>query len=445
MSLQRLYPAASYAPRPDPGNFWQTTVTLPEPPARPDGDLRADVAIIGAGVTGLNAARLLARGGLDVVVLDAAWPGWGASGRAGGFVCMGGSKLDNATLIKRFGLTEARAFIATQTGAVEYVREVLKTEKIQADAHGHGEWSLAHRPRDAAGFAEDAAFLKASFGIQAELFSQAQLAERGLASPAFHGALHHPIGFALNPLKYTLGLARAASKAGVRIYGNAPVMALHAGAPNRLVTPGGSISARHVIIATNGYSADGLAPWMDGRYLPVPSNIIVTRVISPAEQKAQGWSATEPVFDTRHLLHYFRLMPDGRMMFGMRGGTNLRPRDMARMQRRIRRDFEAIFPAWAHVETPHFWSGLVCMNRSLTAYCGPVPGYDHVWTAHAYQGSGIAMGSYCGAALAQIILGQKSPKSLPAPMREPPARFPFPGMRRRLLGLAYAGYGWKDR
>ncbi|MEX0970822.1 MAG: FAD-dependent oxidoreductase [Paracoccaceae bacterium] len=445
MSLRRLYPAASYAPRPDPGNFWQSTVERPEPSAALEGDIRADVAIIGAGVTGLNAARMLAKGGLDVVVLDAAWPGWGASGRAGGFVCMGGSKLDNAALIKRFGLTEARAFVAAQTGAVAQVRALLKTEKIHADAHGNGEWAMAHRASDAAGFADEAAFLKASFGIQAEVFSQPQLAERGLASPAFFGALHHPVGFALNPLKYTLGLARAATQAGARIFGGSPVMALHAGAPNRLVTPHGSVSARHVIIATNGYSADGLASWMDGRFLPVPSNIIVTRVLSAAEQKAQGWRATEPVSDTRNLLHYFRLMPDGRMMFGMRGGTNLRPADTARMQRRIRRDFNAIFPAWAHVETPYFWSGLVCMNRSLTAYVGPVPGYDHVWSAHAFQGAGLAMGTWSGQALAEIILGNKSPQSLPAPLREVPAKFPFPTLRRRLLGLAYARYGWRDR
>lgn len=445
MSLKHLYPAQAYAPVRDEGNFWQTTVKLPEPPKPLQSEIRADVAIIGAGVTGLNAALVMARAGLDVVILDAAWPGWGASGRAGGFIGMGGTKLDEHALIQRFGVTETRAFVAAQVDSVERVRDLLITEKINADAHGKGEWAMAHRPSDAAAFPEYAGFLKSTFGIEAEVLTQGALAERGLASPAFHGALHHPVGFALNPLKYTLGLTKAAMAAGVRIYGHSPVYALHPGAPNRVVTAMGNVSARHVIIATNGYSADGLAPWMDARFLPVPSNIIVSRVITPEEQQAQGWSATEPVFDTRKLLHYFRLMPNGRMMFGMRGGTNLRPRDQAVMQSRIRQDFDRIFPAWRHVETPHFWSGLVCVNRSRIAYVGAVPGYDHVWTAHAYQGSGLAMGTWSGNALAEIILGHKSPNSLPAPMRVQPPKFPFPGLRRRLLGAAYTVYGWKDR
>jgi len=445
MTLSHLYPAQAYAPVADPGNFWQSTVKLPQPPKPLASDIRADVAIIGAGVTGLNAALVLARGGLDVVVLDAAWPGWGASGRAGGFIGMGGTKLGERTLIQRFGVTETRAFVAAQVDSVERVRDMLHAENIHADAHGQGEYAMAHRASDAAAFPADAAFLKSNFGINATILTPGDLAERGLASPAFHGALHHPVGFALNPLKYTLGLNKAAQKAGVRIFGDSPVHTLHPGAPNRLVTAMGSVSARHVIIATNGYSADGLAPWMDARFLPVPSNIIVSRVITPDEQAAQGWSATEPVFDTRNLLHYFRLMPNGRMMFGMRGGTNLRARDHASMQRRIRRDFDSIFPAWSHVETPHFWSGLVCVNRSRIAYIGAVSGYDHVWTAHAYQGSGLAMGTWSGQALAEIILGHKSPSSLPAPLRVPPPKFPFPKLRRKLLGAAYAVYGWKDR
>lgn len=445
MTLSHLYPAKAYAPLRDEGNFWQSTVKLPDAPKPLSTETRADVAIIGAGVTGLNAALVLARGGLDVVVLDAAWPGWAASGRAGGFIGMGGTKLDEHVLIQRFGVTETRAFVAAQVDSVERVRDVLQAEKIQADAHGAGEYAMAHRASDAAAFPEYAAFLKSSFGIAANVLSPADLADRGLASASFHGALHHPVGFALNPLKYTLGLVKAAQQAGVRIYGHSAVHTLHAGAPNRVVTAMGTVAARHVIIATNGYSADGLAAGMDGRFLPVPSNIIVSRVITPEEQQAQGWSATEPVFDTRNLLHYFRLMPNGRMMFGMRGGTNLRARDEAAMKRRIRRDFEGVFPAWKHVETPYFWSGLVCVNRSRVAYLGAVPGYDHVWTAHAYQGSGLAMGTWSGQMLAEIILGHKSPSSLPAPLRVLPPKFPFPRLRRRLLGAAYALYGWRDR
>ncbi len=438
----RLYHAKAYRAAPDPGNFWQSTVETPRPPPLA-GDTVCEVAIIGAGVTGLNAALRLAELGIDCCILDATWPGWGASGRNGGFACLGGTKLSDAEVLKRFGTAQAQAFFKAQAASIDHVAEMLETHAIDADKTGHGEYILAHRPRDFAAMPAEAAFLRRHRGIEAPVLSPEALKERGLHSPAFHGGIHIPLGFGLNPLKYTLGLARAVQAAGVAIHADTPVEGRirreHDGW--HLRTPHGTVLANKVLHATNGYTADGrneLAGW----FLPVLSNILVTRPLTDTELADQGWRATELTADTRHLLHYIRLLPDRRLLFGMRGGTDLSPRDEAAMRRTIRASFERIFPAWTHVETPYFWSGLAAVSRTMAAYVGALR-QQNQFAALAYHGSGVAMGSWAGKQVANMIAGYGT--NIPAPMRQRSRPFPLPRLRRHYLKAAYAWYGWQDR
>lgn len=148
-------------------------------------------------------------------------------------------------------------------------------------------------------------------------------------------------------------------------------------------------------------------------------------------------------YDTRHLLHYFRLMPDRRMLFGMRGAVRTTPASLRRTRRRIRADFDAMFPAWAHVETPHFWAGLVCLSRSLAPFAGPLPDMPGAYAALAYHGNGLAMGSYAGQQVAKMALGQAH--ELPGFMQAPLQRFPLGRFRRAILPPVYGWYGVKDR
>jgi glycine/D-amino acid oxidase-like deaminating enzyme len=444
--LARLYPARAYDPAPDPGNFWQSTV--PELPAPPplEGEAEAEVAVIGAGYTGLNAALRLAEHGIGATVLDAAWPGWGASGRNGGFACLGGTKRSAASLTADFGGAEARRFFAAQVAAVEHVREVLDAHGIDAEACGEGEYILAHRPKDFAAMPAEAAESTEKYGRPATVLPAAELAERGLQSPALHGGMHIAVGFGLNPLKYALGLARAAAAQGVVLHGQSPVTRItQEGAGFRLVTPRGSLRAKKLVVATNGYSSEGVPDWLGGRYLPVLSNILVTRVLSAAELAAQNWTQIALCADTRHLLHYFRLLPDGRMLFGMRGGTGAAPQENAAMHRRIRADFEAFFPAWRGVETPHFWSGLVCLARDLVAYVGPVPGMAGAYLSLAYHGNGVAMSSWCGARLGDLVADRIGLVDIPRVLTRPLRRYPLAPLRRHYLKGAYAWFGMVDR
>ncbi|MBD3677085.1 MAG: FAD-dependent oxidoreductase [Rhodobacteraceae bacterium] len=443
--MKRLYEPFAYGQEPIAQSFWRESVTLPEPCPAVSGEVTCDTAIIGAGFTGLNAALKLAEAGEDVVVLDAQQPGWGASGRNGGFCCLGGAKLDPAAIRRRFGEEAARTYARAERQAVDHVRDLLDRHRIEADTHSRGETLLAHRPKAVAELKARGEEVARIHGLDCAFLSKEELPEHGMASPEFHAALTTPIGFALNPMKYVLGLAAVARDAGARLFGDSPVERISAAADGRhlLHTPSGQMRARRFVIATNGYSSEDVPRWMAGRYLPVQSSILASRVLTPEERAAQGWTTAQMCYDSRNLLHYFRLLPDGRMLFGMRGSTRSRVADHERVRTRMRADFERFFPAWRDVETPHFWSGFVCLSRDLTPFVGAIPGSDGGYAAFAYHGNGVAMGSYAGVRLAEMMLGQGDP--LPAVMTTPPRRFELGPLRRAVLPLAYAWYGLQDR
>ena len=133
--------------------------------------------------------------------------------------------------------------------------------------------------------------------------------------------------------------------------------------------------------------------------------MIVTRPLTDDELAAQGWTTHQMCYDDRFFLHYFRLMPDRRMLFGMRGGLFSSARFDARMHRTIRRHFEAMFPAWRHVETPHGWNGLLSLAPDLTPFAGPIPDMPGAFAALSYHGNGVAMASHAGAILADLARG----------------------------------------
>ena len=208
-------------------------------------------------------------------------------------------------------------------------------------------------------------------------------------------------------------------------------------------TASGRVVSDRVIVATNGYSSEDLPNWMAGRYLPTQSTVIVTRPLTPSELSAQGWTSMQMAYDSRHLLHYFRLMPDNRLLFGMRGGILSSRTAEARAQGRVVRDFRQMFPAWANVEIPYAWSGLVCLARDLVPFAGAVAGASNVLAGFAYHGNGVAMGTFTGKVLAQLALGE-TPDLYPAVMRNPARKFPFGSLRRSIMPPIYAAYQVDD-
>lgn len=434
--MRRIFPAHTYTDAPRQSCYWAATAQAPDYPAA-EGALKADVAVIGAGVTGLNAALHLAEGGEDVIVLDAQDLAWGASGRNGGFCCLGGSAASDALLKLQYGEAARREFRQTEWAAVQYAQSLIAERGMSCDTHSEGETLLAHSKAAIRSLEAHAAATERDLGVTCRFTPREELAQCGMRGP-FHAALTTPVGYALNPLKYSLGLGAEVTRAGGRIHARSPVTAIARDSGFTLTTPRATVRARRIVVATNGYSSDDLPQWMAGRYLPTQTNIIVTRPLTEAEIAAQGWSTRQMCYDDRFLLHYFRLMPDRRMLFGMRGGLFSSSRADQRMHKTIRKHFEAMFPHWAHVETPYSWNGLVALARDLTPYAGPIPEMPGAWTALCYHGNGVAMGSYAGALIADQMLGRQDTRLHPKIMHRPHGKFPLGRFRRATLWPLYA-------
>lgn len=435
--MKRIYDKYAYGPNPIKNSYWAETETIPDTefPAIAS-DASTDVAIIGGGFTGLNAALHLAENGVTTRVLEGAGLGFGASGRNGGFCCLGGSKASNANLRRRFGEQARQDYRQAEKRAVDHVADLLKRHNINADTHSNGETLLAHTPRVAGGFDAYCAEIETDYGVSPVITEKDDLPALGMNGP-FHRAVTTPVGFALNPMKYALGLGMAARHAGAIIHANSMVLRIETTAQGYVLhTAKARLRCKNLIIATNGYSSENVPDWMRARYLPVQSHILVTRPMSGAEIAAQGWSSHQMSYDSRELLHYFRLMPNGQFLFGLRGGIHATQASDRAVHLRARKQFESMFPAWSHIETPYSWGGFVCLSAGLVPFCGEIPEMPGAYAGFAYHGNGVAMGSYTGALLADLVMGNPDP--VPMLMRKPPRRFPLGTHRKLLLRPAYA-------
>ena len=299
--MKRIYSDFAYSDAPRAGCWWDETIAAPDWPDL-TGEQAADVVIIGGGFTGMSAALRLAEQGASVVLLEGETPGWGASGRNGGFCCQGGARLSEAAMIRQFGGEAAASYWQAEQDAVTLVDGLLTRLDIDADRHSHGETQLAHNARAMTKLRRKAE-TAATNGEEMILTEAADLAGEGMNGP-FHGALTSPVGFGLNPRKYLFGLAKAAAAAGAQLFQRSPVRTFSRNQGRYLVeTAQGRVRCDTILIATNGYSSEDLPDWLAARYMPTQSAVLVTRPLTDAELDAQGWTSDQMAYDTRHLLH----------------------------------------------------------------------------------------------------------------------------------------------
>ena len=432
-----LYHASLYAADQAVPSYWEASVAGARPsfPSLAASE-SCDVAIIGGGYTGLSAALHLARDHqVDVRVLEAGPIGWGASGRNGGFCCLAASKLSLQQMIRCFGLAETQRFYAAQIEGMELTAALLTDEGIAADRCGDGNFEVAHRPEALQDLESYGAALEKYFGIETRLLSREAFLDIGHESQEQFGALHINAGFALHPLKFTLGLAQAAARHGAKLHARSPVesWSKNGKAQHVLKTPNGELRANKIILATNGFTPEALHPAFAARIMPVLSNIVVTRPLTPDELAAQSWRTENPICNTRDLLFYYRMLPDKSFLLGARGDMTGKPADGARMQHWMARRLGEVFPGWRHVAVRYFWRGLVCMSMKFAPSLGRLEEDPSVWYGYGYHANGVNTAPWAGRALARMIAGVQTQKDIPAVLAGPPPQIPFAALRRWYL------------
>ena len=441
--MSRIYEKTAYDTTIFPPSYWAQTINRPPTTTNHSEDFKSDVVIIGGGFTGLNAAlELKEKFNQNVTVLDSGPVGWGASGRNGGFACMGGTKKSFQSLLKHFGHTQTKEVLKGQLEAVKQVKKNLVKYKIDADKVDGGELLFAHSQKSVELIKNDATFMKHELDFETKFFDKEELQKLGISSPeAFAGVLN-PNSFGLNPLKYVIGLYEAALSNGINLRYETSVSNIkkHDGYIT-VTTANGTIKTDKVIIATNGYSSENIPSELRGGYLPVLSSIIVTRPLTKEEIERQGWTSKLTTYDARNLLHYVRLLPDNRFLFGARGGISASHKAQLYNQRKSRQEFERMFPEWSNVNTEFYWNGLVCLTADLLPFIGPI---DHnIFCSLGYHGNGVTTASISGRQIAQIAMDE-SPNHLPSIYKRPLKKFPLPNFRRVALRLGYLGARTQD-
>jgi glycine/D-amino acid oxidase-like deaminating enzyme len=448
MTAKRLYDDNLYQFDTPQASYWEATGgRVFDSAAALQSEESCDVAIIGGGYTGLSSALHLARDyQLDVRVLEAGHIGWGASGRNGGFCCMGGTGVHGKELIKLVGLDEARAYYRSQVDAVELVRSLADDEGIEYQAYGAAEVEVAHNVRAAADMVSKHQVLTEALGMDAELVSAEESRERFYNSADIYGAIINRPAFGLHPLRFCRGLAVAAERHGAKLHSNSQVR--HWGKDDdgmhRLTTSGGSIRAKRVVFATNGFIQEDLNARFYGRTLPVISAIVVTRPLTADELNAQGWRTEHPTINSRHVLNYYRLLPDNRFLFGGRGHTTGHPDGEAMTYAEITATLGQVCPAWKDVEIDYRWHGLICMMRSLCPSVGTLEDDDSVHFGFGYHGNGVNTATWTGKQIADWIGLGKPPEKLPVILSGLGRKFPLPKLRTAYLRLGISIARWWD-
>ncbi len=391
---------------------------------------------MGGGLTGLSCALHLAERGVDVALLEARRLGWGASGRNGGQL-LTGQRLGQRTLEKSFGPAHARLLWDLAEDAKASVRARIERHAIPCDL-APGALVAAVRDRDFADLASEATHLERIYGYdRLTLVPQADM-ERYVGGGAYRGGLWDDGGGHLHPLTYALGLARAGEAAGARLFENSRVLRLTPNGPCVLDTERGRVRASALVLATNGYHT-GLVPQVDARILPINSFVGVTAPLG-ADVARNLLPRGGCVADTRFVLDYYRMTPDGRLLFG--GGESYRrtlPRDpRPTLQRRI----ASVFPDLADVPLEYAWGGRLAVTRSRLPYFDRI-GADR-YVAAGFSGQGLALTTQAGAVMAEAIAG--NPVRFEAYAQSAPG--PLPGgrwLRRPLMTLAMIWAALSDR
>ncbi|MDW3204055.1 MAG: FAD-binding oxidoreductase [Alphaproteobacteria bacterium] len=417
----------------DTRSYYRATAhTAPSHP-RLEGEHKADVAILGAGYTGLSAALELAEAGYSVIVVEAETVGFGASGRNGGQVCSGFNK-SMAQIERAVGSEAAQIAWEIADGAPRLVGERIRKYDIDCDL----KWGYLHA-------AEKKSQLEDLKEHQAEwekwgykgtkLYEGANVREK-IGSDRYVGALWEPDAGHVHPLNYCLGLAKAAHAAGAQIFEHSRAVKLDTGDRPAIHTEQGTVRAEHLILAGNAYLRE-TEPYLFRRLMPVGSYIVATEPLG--DNRAKSLLPTDDaVSNCNFIVDYYRLSGDKRMLFGGRATySGLEPNDLGGF---VRPRMLHVFPELEDAKIEHVWGGYIGITVDRMPHVGRIG--SRTYFSQGYSGHGLALSNMCGKILAEAIKGQTSKFDVMHKFKHPI----FPGGRFRtpLLTLGMFWYRLKD-
>jgi glycine/D-amino acid oxidase-like deaminating enzyme len=376
------------------------------PPDVENTDLpaEADVVIIGAGYTGLNAALQTAREGLSTLVLDAEASGWGCSTRNGGQISTS-IKPSFSTLERRYGAEIATGILQEGQASLDYMHQLIADEKLDCDFREVGRFHGAHLPHLYGKLEKECRTAHPVWKTDAFMVPRNEMA-RELGTDAYYGGMVFPKHCSVDAGKYHTALLNRVTEKGALVRGHCPVISLdRKGTGFEVQSAAGMVRAGKVIVATNGYTG-ALSPRYRRRIIPIGSYVIATEEL-PTELVDRLFPTDRILSDTRKLVYYYRLSPDRkRVLFG--GRVSLRETDPRKSAGKLHRDMTALFPDLAPFKVSHSWMGFVGYTFDTLAHCGED---DNLYFAMGYCGSGVGMASYLGMRMGRKAAGTETASS----------------------------------
>ena len=401
------------------------------------GSQQADVVVIGAGFTGLSTALHLREAGVDVAVVEAMEPGWGASGRNNGQVIPTLSRPDPETIVARHGAVGER-FVALLRDSATTLFDVAKRYNIAAEQEQTGWVQPVHSP-GRIGIAERRVRQWSKVGASVELLSREEVRDM-LGSDAWFGGFWNKTGGHINPLALARGLARVACDQGARIYARSPVASFERRNDRWLVrTAKGDISGRALVVATNAYSGEfsNVAPDIAREVMPILSWQMATQPLSDNVRKTII-PARQAMSDTHGELYFARYDARNRLVTG---GAVLGPGNKAeRIKARVTERLQRLWPQIGEVSFDYIWNGYVGMTTDFLPRIHRLGPDAYGWTG--CNGRAVALSIALGDQLSKIVRGVPE-HDLALPFTTP-VPIPAHGLLRKLAPLMLLLYRRRD-
>lgn len=433
-----------YAP-----TYWAATAgPAPDDDGPIAGDVDADVVIIGSGFTGLATALFLAKEhGIKALVLEANRVAWGCTSRNGGQGQNASGRLYRSQWIERWGIATARRLDAEIRYGFQTFKDLVAEADCDAQPGGH--LYIAHRQKKMAFLENETRVMRDQFGYDAHMLTADEVHARYCNDRDAAGAMHESEGISVHPLKLAYSYLRRAREGGARVHPSSPVIGWETkNGVHHLKTPGGTVRARTVGIATGAYTAQHLHPTLKNRVFPVLSNSIVTRPLTPAELAATNFLTHEAITDTRTLRFYYRLLPDNRVQIGSRSAITGADAHRASHYALLVDGLARKFPPLKGIQIDYSWWGWVDVAHDMMPRIVQPDAKQSVFYALGYGGNGVSFSAHAGRRMAQRIAGQDD-AAFDLPIYDSPLQFPAQGewaapFRRFGQSMLYHWYHLRD-